>query len=556
MPGVNEKYDEYRYIEDSSDSMVKDIEEAIKIFSSDLTNLKSNILGWDKSIDLKNYTSINNFYTLEWDKIIFWVNNVRNFLSTVYQRLSWMKVQKFWEVSKENNFTWTILAIQIALKAIDSKKYNIKINWKYKDSKDDPTRNAIKQFQIDKKLQWKDGKPGKETIWTLVKELDIFLKNKKLEREENKKLKKDVADIIEESVNFNPYSWLYSREEKEVIVNYILSWKLNSNGDKDKQIKRLSEHAMNWKLKYLIEHSNEPLKNNIQRIKEIEKGRRDGFTYLLKELNTWGSKRQNENIEEVWKTDKYTYWHTLTETQKNKIWSVLSWRKSPVTAKMVADSCKKAKDVPVEYLLWFMQNDSRVWTMWRWARIHNPWNVGPNGGKKDWWTREKWVDACANNLQERINSYSSKINKIKEEFKKYLNLKNIPFNEQIFNSLFNAHPTPEQLATWTLTWTFKQVDNKGIDRNWEKFKQKVLKAFPALKSIPNFKSKEIKDRSNEEFPLIKTLVHGSSKNQSKVDRTLSTPLGWFNRYFWIYMWAPSGPSKVAWMVETRVNRLK
>jgi hypothetical protein len=45
MPGVNEKYDEYRYIEDSSDSMVKDIEEAIKIFSSDLTDLKSNILG-------------------------------------------------------------------------------------------------------------------------------------------------------------------------------------------------------------------------------------------------------------------------------------------------------------------------------------------------------------------------------------------------------------------------------------------------------------------------------------------------------------------------------
>jgi hypothetical protein len=42
--------------------MVKDIEEAIKIFSSDLTDLKSNILGWDKSIDLKNYTSINNTY--------------------------------------------------------------------------------------------------------------------------------------------------------------------------------------------------------------------------------------------------------------------------------------------------------------------------------------------------------------------------------------------------------------------------------------------------------------------------------------------------------------
>jgi hypothetical protein len=42
------------------------------------------------------------------------------------------------------------------------------------------------------------------------------------------------------------------------------------------QITNLSQDAIsedfvkNWKLKYLIEHSNEPLKTNIQNIKEIE----------------------------------------------------------------------------------------------------------------------------------------------------------------------------------------------------------------------------------------------------------------------------------------------
>jgi hypothetical protein len=37
------------------------------------------------------------------------------------------------------------------------------------------------------------------------------------------------------------------------------------------QIKALSNNMMNWKLKYLIEHSKEPLKDNIQKIKDIEK---------------------------------------------------------------------------------------------------------------------------------------------------------------------------------------------------------------------------------------------------------------------------------------------
>lgn len=134
--------------------------------------------------------------------------------------------------------------------------------------------------------------------------------------------------------------------------------------------------------------------------------------------------------------DKYTFWHNITETQKNTITDVLSWRDSPVTAEMVADSCRTNLNVPVEYLLWFMQNDSRVWTAWLWAKTHNPWNVWNTWeAKKDRWTREDWVAACAENLKKRIDAYM--------EAKKW--------NKQWFHNF----PTPEELAKWVSDWWYQ-----------------------------------------------------------------------------------------------------
>ena len=106
----------------------------------------------------------------------------------------------------------------------------------------------------------------------------------------------------------------------------------------------------------------------------------------------------------------YTSWESLTWEQRNTISRILwNWR-SPVTVDMVQDSCRTTW-VPVEYLLAFMQNDSRVGTMGLWARTHNPWNVGNTWrGKKDWGTRERGVQACADNLKKRIDAYRTMFN--------------------------------------------------------------------------------------------------------------------------------------------------
>lgn len=274
------------YTETNSEWMQSEIDAAINHAKSDLNDLKSEVLWWGKKTDFKTPSSINKFYRLEeeWKKIVFQLDEVKKYLSEVFKRLQWMKNQKFWEISKENNFKWTILAIQIALKAFETdplkpRKYNVgRINWEYNEI----TKDAIKQFQTDFNLTWKDGKPGKETIWKILNVLNNLTENRKTYKESAEKedisLKDDVTNIVKESISINSIAWFSITEnDRNAIINYILEWNLCTKKDEhiEEQINSISKHPLNRKLKYLMEHHWEPLKNNITNIKEQERKQRN-----------------------------------------------------------------------------------------------------------------------------------------------------------------------------------------------------------------------------------------------------------------------------------------
>ena len=148
------------YVESSNESLKTEIDKAIENAKWDLNSLKSEILWW-KKVDFKTPDSIDHFYRIENWKVIFQLDQVRNYLNDVHKRLSWMKNQKFWEISKEKNFIWTILAIQIALKAFETdpknpRNYNVwQINWEYNNN--EATKQAINQFQTDCKFFMRGG---------------------------------------------------------------------------------------------------------------------------------------------------------------------------------------------------------------------------------------------------------------------------------------------------------------------------------------------------------------------------------------------------------------
>lgn len=251
-----ENYNEYR--ENNSESMKTEIDTAIRNAQLDLNNLRSDILSWNKKVEFQTPSSINNFYRIEWNKIVFNLNEVKNYLQAVYKRLLWMKVQKFSEISKENNFKWTILAIQIALKAIDSNKYNI---WKFNGEYNEATKQTIKQFQTDNNLTWHDWKPWKETIWKLVEILWNSISNKRIEKSEVKSEKDRIREIVEEAFQLNlVWSWLFhSKALVDRMVDYIADWNLWTNKDEELEndIKALAWGPFKSRLKELINNDAE-----------------------------------------------------------------------------------------------------------------------------------------------------------------------------------------------------------------------------------------------------------------------------------------------------------
>lgn len=197
---------------------------------------------------------------------------------------------------------------------------------------------------------------------------------------------------------WNSKSSTNGKEEKTQTETKIES--TNKNEEKNKEEKRQTNNSLHNTWENQIQNATKQ-KNNTNKEKSLQYN------------NSW-----------------YTAGENLTQKQQNAMKQKLNKVGSPITVTMVQDSCT-THNVPVEYLLGFMQNDSGLWTKGKWARTHNPGNVWntDSWGTKDFWTREKWVDACAENLEKRINAYSKVRNQHNWKW-------------------FNNFPTPKELATW------------------------------------------------------------------------------------------------------------
>ena len=364
MKAINENYNEY--VESNYESLQSEIDTAIDYAKSDLNDLQAQILGWAK-VDFKTPDSINNFYRLEWNNIVFQIDQVRSYLADVLKRLQGMKVQKFSEVSKEKNFKWTILAIQIALKAMSTdpknpKDYNVwNINWEYNDI----TKEAIKKFQLDQKIE-NDWKPWKGTIEKLVTSIDNLINNKKAEQLEFETLKKDVSNIIEESVVFSPSLWLFWKQNKDSLTIYVMEWNLNTwkNELYESQLSNLSNNPFSWKLKYLLQNSDKPLKDNIQSIKEQENRQRIAMQQRLNIHDN--SVETNEELPTTISEDIFQqlltmeWWQWYTAQVHKKYWENFATWPYGMVYKHIDDNGNLLKR-PVPFKEW--ERTSQKWAL-------------------------------------------------------------------------------------------------------------------------------------------------------------------------------------------------
>ena len=124
------------------------------------------------------------------------------------------------------------------------------------------------------------------------------------------------------------------------------------------------------------------------------------------EWNWWTDNDENidERVEE--KADNLNYWVDLNENQKNIIKWELESVKSPITTDNIIQSSINY-NIPVEYIMAIIKNDSTYWTLWKWKETINPWNVGnmDDNSTREFWSWQEWVDAATKVIRHRIVEY-------------------------------------------------------------------------------------------------------------------------------------------------------
>ncbi len=275
----------------------------------------------------------------------------------------------------------------------------------------------------------------------------IIFMNEKMAEESVAELKSEIAwYYLEELKNELGRLKRLSLLPIENEVKNIISWKWELS-DKFGDIKEF------WRWRNIINFFSPWTAERVYKfVKEkrenlISKSTREELLQFKNEIlssRSWDKKddvldnrEDKEGNPQINTNKKYVYWADLTQKHLGIIWDRMKQKfpKTPLDASMIEKSCKSRANLPVEYLLAFMQNDSWLWTAGKWARTHNPWNVWNDDA---WNLRtfnswQEWVDACADNLKKRIDKY----------FK---------VSAECQWKWFNSFPTPEELATWKSVW--------------------------------------------------------------------------------------------------------
>ena len=121
------------------------------------------------------------------------------------------------------------------------------------------------------------------------------------------------------------------------------------------------------------------------------------------------------------KAENLNYGENLSEEKK----AVIKWELDSVNSPLTADNIiqsSKTYNMPVEYIMAIVKNDSSYWTAWKWARTKNPWNVW---NTDDWSERtfdtwQEWLDAATKVIKDRVVEYQKVYSNNQYPWIKYL----------------------------------------------------------------------------------------------------------------------------------------
>lgn len=244
-----------------------------------------------------------------------------------------------------------------------------------------------------------------ELLQELIKTgIDEFKKNQNKETDEDNTINDTKETLIEHKKSIAKKYVEKNINNPILQATWIVEDYLVSEGFWDK----IKDKLFYEKLLEKSDFETETIQQIKQLRADLEKSKTESELTILEE--NFSNKQQNndEIVEEKTNEEKKENIDN-EENIKQKIQSELNqYNNCPLTAEMIIISAKEHQ-VPIEYIMAIMKNDSHYWTAGVWARTHNPGNVWntDDWSTKDRATREKGVDAVAKNLARRIKEYQN-----------------------------------------------------------------------------------------------------------------------------------------------------
>ena len=210
---------------------------------------------------IKKEVVIENWKTVEKERVYFNLDNVKDYLQTIHNRLTKKWAPGYWQMSQESIFNWTILAVQIALESIQRKdgKWTYDV-WTINGNLNDSTIKTIKDFQRDFIWgKWVDGKPGKNTIWMILKKLKGDKTETVSVNPGSTKIysNPDVAPAVSGNVEYEPstpttFCWIeLDPNAKYDVPGLWKDWN-----------RKLTKKMWVWRLDTIVEHNWKLIKNS------------------------------------------------------------------------------------------------------------------------------------------------------------------------------------------------------------------------------------------------------------------------------------------------------
>ena len=222
----------------------------------------------------------------------------------------------------------------------------------------------------------------------------------------------DIKTIINESNLSNNNQYFYLPNFKESLVDYISKWKLNTKENMmlEFQLYNLAKQPQNWKLKYLMDHSKEPLSLVIKKINE-----KSDVVELFNKHSQYDhiiNKYANENEVDPLLIKSIIYQESKFNTNARSwagAWGLMQL--TPITIKEIERTWNiKVKDVynPEQNIMWGVKYISQLIKQFSWnIRIAlAAYNTGPWNVRKYWNTIPPFKET-KNYVKKIMNMYNT-----------------------------------------------------------------------------------------------------------------------------------------------------